>query len=334
MIRADQHLHTNLSPDSQTPAADYAWRAADMGLTHITLTDHVDIGHHNPIFNQPPQPVELLAQVERLQAACDALAVQRQSQTPGVDLCQSQSTVQPQSAQAQTPHTSPLPADAPQNPSARPDPALQNAVASTQTPAPIRVGYGVELGYLASHHQQIQAYLAALDAARKLDFCLLSIHEVDGLDPYDPQYFEGRTRKAAYAAYLLSVLASVESGLNFHAVGHIGYVWKYTKMPDPVLHDAEFPLLLDRILTRIIGLDRALEINTSALATHEETLPPASILARYAQLGGRLITFGSDAHAPERMAAGFAQAAKTARECGLNEYAVFVEGEARMLKIR
>ena len=193
------------------------------------------------------------------------------------------------------------------------------------------MGVGVECGYIRKSVAGTKKLLDALHRTEKLDFILLSVHSVNGLDPYDKEYFEGRTLREAYRTYLESVLESVESGLPYHAVGHIGYVWKYNDRP--VMQADDFPALCDAVLTAIIRQGRGIEINTSPLAARGETLPSASYIKRYVELGGRLVTFGSDAHAPGALAQGFGQAREIALACGVREYAVFKKGEPEMTSL-
>ena len=62
----------------------------------------------------------------------------------------------------------------------------------------------------------------------------------------------------------------------------------------------------DIILKEIINRGIALEINTSCLDTNYNALmPDIPIIKRYKELGGYLLTLGSDAHTAERIAHGF-----------------------------
>jgi len=259
-IFADQHIHTDLSPDSSAPAAAYTAKARQKGLTHLTLTQHMDVGHLNPLFNNPPSATAMLAAVRELANA------------------------------------------APE----------------------ITVGFGVECGYIRQSANEVKKLLESLYQTNKLDFVLLSVHSVGGLDPYEDNYFQGRPLQEAYKVYLEALLESVEYGMPCHAIGHIGYVWKYSSRP--VLEAQDFPALCDAILTAIIKAEKAIEINTSSLAIKGEPLPPASYLKRYVELGGRLVTFGSDAHTPGALAQGFGQARQIALDCGITEYAVYKKG--------
>ena len=58
---------------------------------------------------------------------------------------------------------------------------------------------------------------------------------------------------------------------------------------------------LDDILRTVIQKDKILEINSSNKLGPSLTLPDTDVLERYFELGGRKISFGSDAHFPSRI---------------------------------
>jgi len=88
---------------------------------------------------------------------------------------------------------------------------------------------------------------------------------------------------------------------------------------------------INELLKLIIKKGISVEINTSDLLKEKgDTMPPRDVLERYYNMGGRLITFGSDAHRPERIANGIKEAYSMAKEIGF-EYSVIYN--KRKLKI-
>ena len=61
--------------------------------------------------------------------------------------------------------------------------------------------------------------------------------------------------------------------------------------------------------------------------------PLPEILARYRELGGELITIGSDAHVPEKVAGRFKETADILRSLGFTHYAVYKERKPLMLPL-
>ena len=74
----------------------------------------------------------------------------------------------------------------------------------------------------------------------------------------------------------------------------------------------------------IIKMDKALEINTGGLRKGLSNPNPAkTIIKRYNELGGKMITLGADAHVPDHVAADFEALPELLKDCGFNEFVVF-----------
>lgn len=70
---------------------------------------------------------------------------------------------------------------------------------------------------------------------------------------------------------------------------------------DKSLEYKDFADIIDEILKTIIAKGKALEINSQSKGTGLDFLPSTQILLRYKELGGELLTFGSDTHTCERL---------------------------------
>ena len=161
----------------------------------------------------------------------------------------------------------------------------------------MKILQGLELGYFKDAVPHYRELIKSLP----LDHVILSVHTLpDRGDCYYPKFYEGLTRKEAYSKYLEAVLESVNSDIDFDVVGHIAYVARYAPYADKMLGYADFPDLFDEILKTIIARGKCLEINTSAKGTGGAFVPGADVVERYVELGGRDISFGSDAHTAAR----------------------------------
>ena len=79
-----------------------------------------------------------------------------------------------------------------------------------------------------------------------------------------------------------------------------------------------------QILEVLIAQGRALECNTGGYKYGlGEPNPSASVLKRYRELGGELITIGSDAHESRHLGYAFSQANSLLKECGFRYYTVY-----------
>ncbi|MBQ2951924.1 MAG: histidinol-phosphatase HisJ family protein [Clostridia bacterium] len=183
---------------------------------------------------------------------------------------------------------------------------------------------GVEIGDNSLFRPQIKAYLDELP----LDFRLLSLHLVNGVDCYDiSHYFGGKTRAAAYREYAEAKAESILAWEDFDSVAHIGYVAKYSAYTgaERALVYEDAPDAFDAILRHVIGLGKCLEVNTSGFASTGNTFAHSSILRRYIELGGELFTFGSDSHGVDRNYADVERAKEMVRALGGKYQASFCQ---------
>lgn len=191
---------------------------------------------------------------------------------------------------------------------------------------------GVEIGDNAPIRDRIKADLDALP----LDFRLLSLHLVNGIDPYyRQQYFAGKTRAQAYREYAEAKAESILAWTDFDSVAHIGYAAKFSAFtgPEQTLVYADAPDVFDAILKHIIGLGKCLEVNTSGFASTGDTFAHSSIIRRYIELGGENFTFGSDSHAVDRDYDGIERAKDMVRAMGGKYQASFDQRRMTLWRI-
>ena len=90
------------------------------------------------------------------------------------------------------------------------------------------------------------------------------------------------------------------------------------------------PLILKRLAER----GKALELNTSGYRQGMgEPLPPAYILRMYREVGGELITIGTDAHEPAYMADGLQRGAAMLEECGFRYITLYQNRKPKQIKL-
>ena len=137
---------------------------------------------------------------------------------------------------------------------------------------------------------------------RPFDFVLGSIHFVDNLDVYFEPYWNGKSVFQAERRYLEATLDSVKLHNDFDVLAHLTYISK-TKChpaPRPVPY-AEHREIIDEILRILVAKGKGLELNTSGMDRCGGFLPTADIFCRFRELGGEIITVGSDAHTCSRV---------------------------------
>lgn len=184
----------------------------------------------------------------------------------------------------------------------------------------IDLSIGIELGlqpYLSKkHHNLVFSY--------PFDFVIGSIHLVHGHDPYFPSFFEKRTEQDAYQEYFQCVLQNLKAYSNFDTFGHLDYVVRYGPNKNQYYSYEKYQEILDEILRTLVKRDIGLEINTGGYKYGLGSPNPCTeIIIRYRELGGKIVTLGSDAHDPVYLAYEFDRTAELLKTCGFQSYYIF-----------
>ena len=228
----DYHMHSKVSFDGKSDAADMAAAAKEKGLKSICFTDHMDY--------DPLEPENKMAfDMDAYRKAYDDLEI------PGLEICR-----------------------------------------------------GMEFGL-----QEDNVEILARDVKRyPFDYVIGSIHFVDGMDPYFPPFWENRTIENAELSYFEHILRCVKVHDGFDVMGHITYISK--TRPNPCKRPIKmqwYQEVVDEFLKILAQKGKGLEINTSGKDRCGVFLPDEQYLRRFRELGGEIVTVGSDAHETKRV---------------------------------
>ena len=163
----------------------------------------------------------------------------------------------------------------------------------------IRICLGVELGMQEHLKERQQAYIEKYP----FDFVIGSMHLIHGEDPYFGKIYEEMGDEEAYREYFRATL------------------------------DERFSQEIDAILQYLISHQIALEVNTAGLRMLGFTNPHPDVIRRYREMGGELITVGSDGHVPEYLGYGFVRLPELLSDCGFDSYTVFRQGKPEFRKV-
>lgn len=174
-----------------------------------------------------------------------------------------------------------------------------------------------------------------LDSAKMLDFCIGSVHTCsEKLQCLDLYYLEKRADPAYYHAviedYLDSVLSIARWG-RFNVLGHLTLPLRYMK--EHLGLSMTFEPWMDRvekIFSVIIPQGIGIECNTNR---GKEPLPYGAILKRYHEMGGEIITLGSDAHETKDVGCVIRERQELLRECGFRYFSTFTAGKPTFQKL-
>lgn len=185
----------------------------------------------------------------------------------------------------------------------------------------IKLLKGVECGLQTTHSVINQN--TNLICEYDWDYVIGSLHLVEKKDPYYSSFWNNKDPKECITKYFSALLENIQQFHKFDSLGHMDYIVRYAPSSYEY-HPEDFMDILDEILKLIIRKDVALEINTSGWKTQGRCQNPhLDILKHYVQLGGELITIGSDAHTPEYVAYDFEQVPALIKKAGLHQYCVY-----------
>lgn len=157
---------------------------------------------------------------------------------------------------------------------------------------------GMEYGLTPDNTEQLKKDLQR----RHFDFVLGSIHLVDGMDIYWEPYWAARSYDEAIRLYLETMLESVRVHEDYDVLGHLTYISKAKSNPrhEPLRY-CDHKSILDEILLELVKRDKGLEVNTSGIDLCGGPLPTMDYFRRFHELGGRIVTVGSDSHNTARV---------------------------------
>lgn len=265
MIKADQHTHCNFSTDSDATPESMVAGAIEKGLSHLCLTDHMDLDYPGSTMEEPLfefNPADYFATLSPLKEAYrDKLYL----------------------------------------------------------------GIGIELG-LRPGRADLNNCMHRLLADNSFDFVLGSIHILEDEDPYSESYWQGRTAKDILVKYFDTMLTCLKEYDNFDSLGHLDYLIRYIPSfcGEKDYAYKEYAESIDEILKLLISKNKALEINTAGLIKGLPCFhPKLEVLQRYLELGGELLTIGSDGHSPDKIATEFAMTEELLRAINIHGYYVY-----------
>ncbi len=184
----------------------------------------------------------------------------------------------------------------------------------------LEVCVGVELGEPTYYTQEAELLINSRD----YDFVIGSIHNLRKTDDFCELKYDGLDVEALLDTYFneLKVLAD---WAKFDTFAHLTYPLRYIVGENKIPVNMEkYQKDIDEILSILVSKDKALEINTSGLRQPIGiTMPDESIIRRFKELGGKMITVGSDSHFTQHVGAGIEEGMKIAKNAGFDSVYIF-----------
>lgn len=201
----------------------------------------------------------------------------------------------------------------------------------------LRLWLGLELGEGNHHPARAEAI-----AAQVPDFIIGSIHNLrDCPDFYcgraggecPEMYASAESCAALLERYVGELEETARLGL-FDVIGHIGYPLRYMRTLYPRLGLEPWRDRLAELFRGLAREGRGIELNCSGLRQSlGETMPCAWILSLYRDMGGEVITLGSDAHRTDHVGSGLEDGKNLLTGLGFTHYCVYNKRKAEFIKL-
>ncbi len=187
----------------------------------------------------------------------------------------------------------------------------------------MNVAVGAEFGY--SENPEVGGRYALTYQKYRPDYVINSVHSGVGID--FARHVFTQTEGKIYENYLRLVRQSLDAPYPYDVVGHIEYIVRYVPFENREISVEEYGELLDDILLTIIKKGKILEVNSATKDLPRISLPSEGILRRYFELGGRRLSYGSDAHGVERIGDKREEISKIVKAIGFTHWTVPFKGE-------
>lgn len=192
---------------------------------------------------------------------------------------------------------------------------------------------GTELGQAT--HDMEAAEKAVSD--ERLDFTIGSLHQLRGEKDFYYIDYQEMTEDEILSLlnrYFHEIYELCKWG-KFDVLGHLTYSMRYMKRRFGIEPDIScFDEIIAESFRELIAKDKGIEINTSGLRQgFGDCFPSLKYVKLFHDLGGRLVTVGSDAHNVEDLGKNIADGFAIARAAGFDRVCYFKKHKAYFVEI-
>ena len=182
----------------------------------------------------------------------------------------------------------------------------------------INIKKGLEFGIQTHTIDKFQNLFNSYD----LDFILLSIHQIDDHEFWTGEFQEGKTIKKCYDDYYDELFKIVQNYHDYSVLAHMDLMRRY--VDDKKDYFTYCKNDIKSILEYIIRDGKGIEVNTSSFFYKIDGLTPSiNIIKLYHELGGEIITIGSDSHNKERLGSHIKDIKEILKDIGFKYFCTF-----------
>lgn len=151
------------------------------------------------------------------------------------------------------------------------------------------------------------------------DFIILSIHQVEDKEFWTQDFQKGKSQEEYNRRYYEEMLHVVKQYQNYSVLGHMDLITRYDK--NGIYPFEKMEAIISEILEIVIKNGKGIELNTSYHRYGlKDATPSINILKRYRELGGEIITIGSDSHGPGQLGAYMEEAKQLLKNLGFSYF--------------
>lgn len=213
--------------------------------------------------------------------------------------------------------------------------AFENSMAETTAAKELYSGKlnlicGLELGQPLADIEVTEKILED----KRLDFVIASMHEMPGHDDFAFLDYSKEDVPALLEQDFNEILKIAKWG-KFDVLGHITYALRYIQGNQNIPVDmTPYQDIIREIFKTVIEKGKGIEINTSGLRQKfGDTFPSLEYIKLYRELGGEILTVGSDSHTTADLAKGVKEGIEIAAQAGFTTITYFKERKPYFINI-
>ena len=201
----------------------------------------------------------------------------------------------------------------------------------------VRKKYGGQIEILHGMEIEITEDLTQAEkyiASDNMDYILGSTHSLPNTEDFFGMNYDSQEMCDDLAVrYLDETIRLAECDLS-DCIAHIGYINRYMARYGFQVDLSKYTDRLEHIFKTLIKNNRGIEINTSGIRQEfGKSFPGIGLIKMYRDLGGEIITVGSDAHFSKHVGSDFGEVEQLLAQAGFKYYTVFRGRVAEFVKL-
>ena len=187
----------------------------------------------------------------------------------------------------------------------------------------ISIKIGIEVGLDLNYVNEINDFVNSHD----FDYVIGSIHAIRNTEFIEKaEFFDGKSKEEAHRDFFLNTLECVKTFDCFNCLGHLDYIVRYGPYEDKTVNHELYQDIIDEIFKTLISKNKGIEVNTSGYRDLKTCgFPNFEQVERYYELGGRIVTIGTDSHTSDRVGEHVEEVVKEYMRIGFEDVSTFTK---------